>query len=373
MKKKIIVAGHVCVDITPAIQGKKVEKVSELMIPGKLIEVGDASVSTGGAVANTGLAMKLLGANVSLMGKIGNDAFGEIVKNVFRKYDAEEGLLVSDTESTSYSVVVAIPGIDRIFLHNPGANNAFYAEDIPEEELKSAALFHFGYPPIMRSMFVNDGAELVKMLKMVKEAGVVTSLDLAAVDESSEAGKVNWYGVLEKAMPYVDIFVPSVEELCYMLDKDRFTEWQERAQGRDVTEILDVEKDIKPLAEKCMEMGVKILLLKCGAPGMYFCSADKEALSKIQDRLDLDVNAWAEKEYFEKSYVPEKVLSATGAGDTSIAAFLTAMTDGYTPEEALHMAAGTGASCVAAYDSLSGLKTFEELKKKIDAGWEKAN
>ena len=188
MKKKIIVAGHICVDITPAIQGKIVNKIQELLIPGKLIEVGNATVSTGGAVANTGLAMKILGANVSLMGKIGDDAFGEIVKNVLKKYNAEEGLLVSDTEATSYTVVVAVPGIDRIFLHNPGANNAFYTEDIPEEKLKDAALFHFGYPPIMRSMYVNDGEELVKMMKKVKEAGVATSMDLAAGNATEYVG-----------------------------------------------------------------------------------------------------------------------------------------------------------------------------------------
>ena len=371
MKKKMIAAGHICVDITPAIPGKKINKINELLIPGKLIEVGDATVSTGGAVANTGLAMKILGGNVSLLGKIGNDAFGGIVKGVLKKYGAKDELLISDTEATSYTVVVAAPGIDRIFLHNPGANNAFYAEDIPEEDLKDAALFHFGYPTIMRSMYLNDGDELIKMMKRVKEAGVATSMDLASVDDSSEAGKVNWRHVLERVMPYVDIFVPSVEELCYMLDKERFQEWQERAAECDVTEILDVEKDVKPLADECMKMGAKMLLLKCGVPGMYFCSASKEVLSQISERLELDVDAWAGKEYFEKSYVPERVLSGTGAGDTSIAAFLTAMTDGCTPEEALHLAAGTGASCVAAYDSLSGLKSFEELRKKIDAGWEK--
>mgnify|MGYP004462878673 CR=1 FL=1 len=371
MKKKMIAAGHICVDITPAIPGKKVTKINELMIPGKLIEVGDATVSTGGAVANTGLAMKVLGANVSLMGKIGNDAFGGIVKSVLKKYGAEDELLISDTEGTSYTLVVAVPGIDRIFLHNPGANNSFCTEDIPVEELKDAALFHFGYPTIMRSMYLNDGEELVKMMKMVKEAGVATSMDLASVDEASEAATVDWHLVLERVMPYIDIFVPSVEELCYMLDKERFQEWQKRAAGKDITEVLDIEKDVKPLAQECMKLGAKILLLKCGVPGMYFCSADKEVLSQISDRLELDVDAWAGKEYFEKSYVPERVLSGTGAGDTSIAAFLTAMTDGYTPEDALHLAAGTGASCVTAYDALSGLKTFEELKKKIDAGWEK--
>ena len=69
--------------------------------------------------------------------------------------------------------------------------------------------------------------------------------------------------------------------------------------------------------------------------------------------------------------MPERVLSGTGAGDTSIAAFLTAMLEGYTLEESMHLAAATGASCVAAYDALSGLKSFEVLQKKIGAGWAK--
>ena len=81
---------------------------------------------------------------------------------------------------------------------------------------------------------------------------------------------------------------------------------------------------------------------------------------------------WADQEHFEKSYRPERVLSGTGAGDTSIAAFLCAVLEGCPWQECLQLAAGTGASCVAAYDALSGLKSFDELRKKIAAGWEKA-
>ena len=51
----------------------------ELLSPGKLLEVGAADVHTGGSVANTGLAMKKLGADVSLMGKVGKDAFGNMI------------------------------------------------------------------------------------------------------------------------------------------------------------------------------------------------------------------------------------------------------------------------------------------------------
>lgn len=371
MKKKIIAAGHICLDITPIFTGEKVENLTDILAPGKLIQMGSVDVHTGGSVANTGLAMKLLGANVSLMGKIGRDSFGEMVLNILKKYDAQNGMIISDTESTSYSVVLAVPGIDRIFLHNPGANNTFCASDIPEDVLAETALFHFGYPPLMASMYEAEGAQLTAMMKRIKTADVATSLDLAAVDADSEAGRSDWNNILKKVLPYIDFFVPSVEELCYMIDRDRFREWNERAAGGDVTEILDIDRDVRPLADKCMEYGAKILLIKCGAPGLYYRSASKEILRGIGRKAELDTDLLADREGFEISYVPDVVLSGTGAGDTSIAAFLTAILDGYTLEDGVRLAAATGASCVAAYDALSGLLPFDKLEQKIAAGWRK--
>ncbi len=185
MKKKVIVAGHICLDITPVFSEKGAMQPGDILVPGRLVDVGQADVHTGGAVANTGLAMKFFGADVSLMGKIGNDPFGEIILNILKAHGAKQGMLVSDQESTSYSVVIAIPGIDRIFLHNPGANHTFCAEDVPDGELEKAALFHFGYPPLMKTMYENNGAELVCLMKRAKEYGTATSLDFAAVDPAS--------------------------------------------------------------------------------------------------------------------------------------------------------------------------------------------
>ena len=82
-----------------------------------------------------------------------------------------------------------------------------------------------------------------------------------------------------------------------------------------------------------------------------------------------DLSAIIFLEGFQRSFVPRQVLSGTGAGDTTIAAFLTAVLDGYAPDKAFKLAAATGASCVEGYDALSGLKSFEELEKKIKAGW----
>lgn len=371
MKKKVIVAGHICLDITPVFPAKREGALSDILAPGKLIHMKGVDVHTGGSVANTGLAMKLLGADVSLMGKIGNDPFGDMVRNMLRKYDADAGMLISEEASTSYSVVLAIPGIDRIFLHDPGANDSFCAEDVPQKALEEAALFHFGYPPIMKKMYENGGRELAELMKRAKACGTATSLDFASIDPDSKAGEVDWKKVLKDVIPDVDFLVPSVEELCYMLDKERFAQWKKRAGDRDITELLDVEKDIKPLAEKCMNLGAKVLLIKCGAAGMYYQAADRLTLEGVGQKAELDLEKWAGKCGFEKSYVPEQVVSGTGAGDTSIAAFLTAMLEGYTLEESVQLAAATGACCVAAYDALSGLKSLTELKEHIDRGWAK--
>lgn len=371
MKNKIIAAGHICIDITPMFKGEKCNNVTDLLVPGKLINVGAADIHTGGSVANTGLAMKLMGADVSLMGKVGDDEFGRMILNILEKFQAADGMIVDAASSTSYSAVLAIPGIDRIFLHNPGANDTFTGEDLNFDLIKEAVLFHFGYPPIMAKMYENGGKELADVFKRVKETGCLTSLDLAAVDEKSEAGKADWESIFKETLPYVDFFLPSVEEICYMLDKEKYDELQMRADGRDVTEVLSIEKDVVPLADRILDMGCKLVIIKCGAAGFYYKTKDAEVFEALSAHSGLEFAGFGGQAGFEKSYVPDAVISGTGAGDTTIAAFLTAMVKGYPFEKCLQLAAATGASCVAAVDALSGLKPLEELQAKIDAGWAK--
>lgn len=371
MGRKIMVAGHACLDITPVFPQEKVSSPMELLSPGKLIQMKGVQVHSGGMVSNTGLALKKMGIEVCLAAKTGKDAFGKMLKEIYKQYQAEDGIIQDGGSTTSYSVVLAIPGIDRIFLHDPGANDTFGFEDIPKAQLRETSLFHFGYPPIMRRMYQQDGKELENMMKEVKKMGIATSMDMAAVDENSTAGKADWEKILAKTLPYVDIFVPSIEEVCFMLDRERYTQWKERAGGRDVTEILVPEQDIKPLAEKCISLGAKIVILKCGAPGMYYKTAGKEELQKIGNLARTDWAGWDCREGFEKSYLPSKVLSGTGAGDTAIAAFLAALARDYPFEMCIHLAAAQGASCVEAYDAIGGLKSLQELEERISSGWEK--
>lgn len=368
MGRKIIAAGHVCLDITPVFEaGRQYKNIGDVLEPGKLINVGAADIHTGGSVANTGLALKKMGIDVELMGKIGNDAFGDTVKKIFGDNGAG-GLIVDERCQTSYSVVVAIPRIDRVFLHNPGANDYFRSEDVKDEVLKDASLFHLGYPPLMRGLYESAGAELIRLYKRVKDMGLLTSLDMAAVDPDSEAGHVDWEKILTDVLPYVDFFVPSFEEICFMLNRPVYDKLA--GAGVDVIDMIDIKSDVEPLARRLIDMGSKVVLIKCGTKGIFYMTAGREAFDDIATKTDIDVRAWCNKSGLVPCFKAPRVLSATGAGDASIAAFLAAVLDGRDVESCVKLAAVQGACAVTAYDAISGLKTLDELDKMIDNGLE---
>ena len=368
MTHHIIAAGHICIDITPVFPSRlRADQIGELLVPGKLIQVEAASVHTGGTVANTGLALRMLGNEITLLGKVGKDAFGGMVRDILAGYGAG-GLIEDETTTTSYSVVLAIPGIDRCFLHHPGANDTFVTDDIPEEALRGEAeLFHFGYPPLMKSLYADGGDELTRMFRRVKEHDIATGLDMAAVDPNSPAGQADWRGILEKTLPYVDFFVPSFEELCFMLDREKYDRLSEA--GGDMTELPAVPEIADGLAEQCLAMGCGAVLVKCGIAGLIYRSAGISRIREIGSRLRLNHGLWADARGHQPCFRADIVCSGVGAGDASIAAWYSALLEGENPAMCAKLAAAEGAASVTSYDALSGIMTLDRLKARLQTGW----
>jgi sugar/nucleoside kinase (ribokinase family) len=353
--KRAVVAGHICLDIIPA-----VDHHFDL-IPGRLYEVGPPTIGTGGAVSNTGVCLHLLGIPTTLMGKLGDDQFGSTVRAVLRARGAglDAGMAVAPGAVTSYSVVVNIPGVDRIFLHCPGANGDFTAADIDEAKIKGAALFHFGYPAFMAATYANDGAQLVKMYSRMKELGLTTSLDMGMPDASGPGGRADWLKIFARALPHVDIFMPSGDELLYALDRKRF------GQGDNLSAT-----DLAPLAQRLLDMGVAVVGIKLGSRGMYVRTGSAARLDKMGGATPRDVKAWANRELWFPVYQIPKFVGATGAGDTTIAGFLAALLRGESVERCGCMANAVGSCNVEAADALGGIRTWDETVARLDAGWQ---
>ena len=217
-KKTAVVAGHICLDVLPKMGHLPTDQFESIFKPGHLISVGEATFTTGGPVSNVGLALHRLGIPTKLIAKVGDDPYGEIICNIAgQNTNLLTGIRLDPNEPTSYSIIISPPGVDRVFLHCPGVNDTFKSADIDQHIIAEANLMHFGYPPIMRQMYQNNGMELVTIFQLAKTTGITTSLDMAFPDPSSEGGQADWDQILSAALPYIDIFTPSVEEILFML------------------------------------------------------------------------------------------------------------------------------------------------------------
>ncbi|BBI32897.1 carbohydrate kinase family protein [Cohnella abietis] len=370
---EVIVAGHICLDIIPHIPDRKAG-MDALLVPGKLVDIGQAIVSTGGAVSNTGIALHRLGNNAKLMGKVGNDLFGKAIIEVLEGYSKAlaEGMIIADGEASSYSIVISPPGVDRIFLHCTGTNDTYSVQDIPFEQLDGAKLFHFGYPPLMRCMYENEGKGLADLLRQAKERGVTVSLDLAKPDPESPAGQADWTTILAGALPYVDVFLPSFEEILYMLYPDIYDSFVEKTGSNDLLHLAD-GPILSKISDDLLAMGAAVVGLKLGEHGLYVRTTSNPARLATMGRCAPDkanLERWLDRELLSTCY-KVKVAGTTGAGDCTIAGFLAALLRGVALEEALQSAVGVGAFNVEKSDATSGVPTWDEVQARVKQGWDK--
>jgi sugar/nucleoside kinase (ribokinase family) len=276
-------------------------------------------------------------------------------------------MVVDERSSTSYSLIVSPPGVDRIFLHHPGANDTFCAADVRYEQVAQADLFHFGYPPIMRRMYADNGIELAHILRRAKDTGATTSLDMAFPDPNSPGGRADWRRILRTALPFVDLFLPSVEELLFMLQRETYDRLRQEAGSHNI--VGSVTPDLlADLGEEMIAMGARIVVLKLGERGLYLRTASRSEIAKLGRGGPTDSEAWAGRELWAPCFQVD-VVGTTGSGDATIAGFLSGLLRGLSPVETATAAVAVGACNVEAADALSGLRSWEATLTRVDGGW----
>lgn len=368
---EIVAAGHTCLDLIPAftIEGK-VDKMTDVLVPGKMINMGDCVVVGGGPVTNAGVSIRRLGVKTELIGKIGNDDFGREILSWYEEHEGHfKGIKMVEGESTSYTIAICIPGIDRFYLHHCGANDTFGYDDMDFDLVKRSKLMLFGYPPWMRKLYEDTGSELTKILKKSKELGATTALDLSLPDVNSYAGQVNWKAILKDWVPLSDIMVPSAEEIFYFLHKEKFLEKKAKLGPKDsVLDHLTV-KEISDVGSDLIKMGAAIAMVKCGHRGLYIQTAGKARLKDLGTAGCSDLDNWANRELWFPVYQEEKFVGALGSGDSAIAGFLSAFVWHHTIESCLRYANAAGSMNVTVPDGLTWNKGFADLTKRIASGW----
>lgn len=297
-----------------------VEPVTKIPESGLLEQVNSITLHTGGNAMTASINLTKLGVNASLVGRVGNDMFGEFLKNTLIEKGVDvSGVKTDASVQTSASVAMLSGKGERSFLHCVGANGAFCYDDINFDVIAKNDIVFVTGTYLLKTF---DGVQTMEFLKKCKEMGKTTVLDVCW----DASGK--WGELINMSMPYIDIFLPSIDEARNIAQKETPAE----------------------MADVFMSMGVKSVVIKCGSKGC-FVKETKDSEGIMIPTYDID-----------------NVVDTTGAGDSFCSGFIAAYARGKDFEFCAKFGNAVGTHCVMKKGATSGIETYENtiefMKKK---------
>ena len=182
-----------------------------------LAECPSFAKAPGGAPANVAVGLAKLGIDSGFIGKVGDDPFGDFLRQTLDQNAVDTSYLISGTGSRTTLAFVATRSDgskDITFYRNPGADIQLAPEEIEEAYIQSAELFHYG--SVSLSHQPSRDATL-KAIRCAKDTGAFISYDpnlrLMLWDNPDEAKRWMW-----EVMPYANIVKIADEEWEFIME-----------------------------------------------------------------------------------------------------------------------------------------------------------
>ncbi len=294
---KAVVVGSVNMDL--------VVETERLPRPGETISGGRFSTAGGGKGANQAVAAARLGASVSMVGAVGSDRFGDVMRNALEAEGIDcSRVSVKDGRATGVAVITVLPGGENTIIVAPGANESVLPEDIRRNTgvLDDADVLLVQLELPVETVF--------DALKSAKSAGALTVFDPAPYEK-----------LPVEIWKYVDIAVPNRIEL------------------EAFTNVQDLEKG----ARKLRSMGVPTVVTTLGSRGVFVFDGETS---------------------FRLPAMEVEAVDATGAGDAFSAALAVSLAEGRPLTDAVRFASAAGAlacTVTGAQPGLPGRKQVEDF------------
>lgn len=121
--RRVVVVGSLNADLTV--------RTRRLPRPGETVSGSDLTISPGGKSSNQAAAAALLGADVALIGHVGNDDHGAFLLNRARSAGVDTGRVTALDDSATGTAVIAVDDAGENFIIvSPGANASLTADDV---------------------------------------------------------------------------------------------------------------------------------------------------------------------------------------------------------------------------------------------------
>ena len=287
--------------------------IDSLPAAGGLRLVDRYQLSAGGCAANTAACLRRLGRKVQVVGKVGEDLFGDFVRKDLERLGVDTfAVRKSSIYPTSITYIVNVQGEDRRFLHTIGANADFRFEDIDLTTLDGVRVLCVGGYLVMPEFGPQD---LVQLFREAKTRRVKTVLDVVI-----GAGVPAPLDQIEPALHYTDAFLPNDDEARALTG---------RTDPSDQAEVL------------CRLNPDCVVVITMGQRG---------ALARHRNQV---IRAGA----YQVDCVDE-----SGAGDAFDAGFVTGLLEEWSLESTLRFASAMGASCTRALGCTEGVFDLHEVE-----------
>ena len=156
--------------------------LGELLIDFAPVSVDGAGYPTlaahpGGAPANYLAAAARFGLRTAMIGKVGQDMFGRLLRDTLAQSGVDTRALVLDPERFTTLAFVSLDGEgnrDFSFARKPGADTCLTPQELPEAMLADSRVFHFG------SLSLTDEparSATWEAVRLARKAGALISVD----------------------------------------------------------------------------------------------------------------------------------------------------------------------------------------------------
>ena len=297
--KNICVIGSLNMDL--------VVNVDTMPKPGQTIIGSNFKEVPGGKRANQAVAMARLNGNVSMIGKVGEDGFGQTLINSLKNDKVDTTYIQTAKGATGVALITVDKNAQNSIVVSPGANFEVKEDDIDNniEAIKNSDIV---------VLQLETPLDTIKYaLNKAKELNKYTILNPAP------AVKLD-----DEIIKNVDLLTPNETEL-------------EIISGVSI----ESEEDIQKAAQIMIEKGVKELIVTLGSKGSLYINK--------------------EKSMFKKAYKVEAV-DTTAAGDSYTGALAVALSQDKGMEEAMDFASKVGALSVLKEGAQSSLPTLEDVE-----------
>ena len=311
MRYDVSVIGLYILDIL----GRPVVSIPER---GNVAFIDEIRLTVAGTAGGTVVDTAKLGLKSLAVGAVGDDEKADFVLAALQKFGADVSAMQRLKGITTSATILNVrPNGERPALHVRGASDHFDVPPALYDQVFDAPIVHLGGTGLLRKL---DGEKSRILLAEAKKRGRTVTFDLIAASAETIA-------IVEPLLPFIDYFMPSIEE------------------ARDMSGQTAPED----CAAFYLDRGTQCCVFTLGGDGAYYAHKNGARLHVPAYKI--------------------KVVDTTGCGDAFDAGFITALHHRMEPEAAIRFAQAAAALVATGLGSDAGIISFEDTMDHMRRGF----